>query len=808
MSRTVLLLELEAYDVAGAAVVPLYLSDVAYATEPTDTPASVTFFPLLVDPLSIRRRVQGIRGGVITPSLGEIRALNTDGRLDDWAGYAFDGRPIVAKLGPVDGAYATDFDVVFTGTMDRVDVTEGEVVIRLRDAIAQYDTPLLTTLFAGDNVPPDGLEGGADLEGAPKPRVYGQVRNIPLTAVNAQKLIYHVSDNAVDDVPSVYDSGVLLGKYTPVDFAQVDPTTTYNPFRAAASDTAIVALTQATPAGIYRTTDGTTWAAQVTAFTAACTAYGGVAYSPTLARFCAVIDGGEIATSDDDGVTWTLRTPAAASAFRRVRWCARRGLFVAVGGAGVLDTSPDGITWTAQTSGTASALNDVAVDGAQLVAVGAGGAITTSPDGVTWTATTLGTAEIFAAIFATDTYVITGAGNATIWRSSDASAWTLTPIADQSIVRQPRAFAAAGGYLLAWLGAALVGNVFSFSLDRGRTWTAVAYGPSGPTALATELVPFADRWYAVTLNGIDRSGAPSQYASLADLEDDTLAPLAGSYKWIADATGSYVRLGSVPAGRITADVTQGATAADRTCAALLEAVLTDAGYSASDWVAADFTALDTADGSAVHGLYVTGDTTVSDCLEALAGSVGAFWTLDNLGRFRVQQLAAPSGSPTFTITDDTCLTLSRLTAADPLAGIPSYRTTLRYNRNYSVQRDGLAGGVSAARRAELAREWQEVVETDASVQTAHLLAQAIVDDSTYADSAAAQSEATRRQALRGVMRHAYQVTVSLDDYASVDLGDVGTLSVSRFGLSGGQLVRVLGVEPRGRERTVTLVLWF
>lgn len=103
MPRSVLLLELSAYNIAGAAVVPLYLSDLPYTTAPSDTPASQTFAPVLVDPLSVRRRVQGIRGGVVQPSVGEIRADNSDGRLDAWTGYAFDGRTIIASLGPVNG---------------------------------------------------------------------------------------------------------------------------------------------------------------------------------------------------------------------------------------------------------------------------------------------------------------------------------------------------------------------------------------------------------------------------------------------------------------------------------------------------------------------------------------------------------------------------------------------------------------------------------------------------------------------------------------------------------------------------------
>jgi len=195
-------------------------------------------------------------------------------------------------------------------------------------------------------------------------------------------------------------------------------------------------------------------------------------------------------------------------------------------------------------------------------------------------------------------------------------------------------------------------------------------------------------------------------------------------------------------------------------------------------------------------------------LDALAQSVGAWWTVDALGVFRIQQLTAPSGSPTFTITaNDIKGRLDRVTGSDPLRGMPSYRTTLRYARNYAVQTDGVAGAVSAARRLELSREWREVVATDTGVQTAHLLAQATVEDTLYASQADAQAEATRRQTLRGTQRSAFVVRVPAVDYGDVALGDVGTLQHPRFGLSAGVLVRVLGVEPDARDRSVTLTLW-
>src|ERR1700724_2503491 len=53
------------------------------------------------------------------------------------------------------------------------------------------------------------------------------------------------------------------------------------------------------------------------------------------------------------------------------------GLFVAVGGGGVLLVSPDGENWSLGLSGTKRDLFDVAWSGSSFVAVGAGGTILT-----------------------------------------------------------------------------------------------------------------------------------------------------------------------------------------------------------------------------------------------------------------------------------------------------------------------------------------------------------------------------------------------------------------------------------------------
>jgi len=823
--RTRTLVTLTCYDVAGATARTFYVSDGPYATTPAETPVSTVFMPVLRQALAVRRRVQGIRFGLVQPSVGDLVLENGDGALDAWAAYAWDGWSVTVKTGLASDAYA-DFTTVFTGTIERLDVRRDTLVLRVRDAVAALGTPLQTDTFAGDNVPPAGLEGESELEGVAKPRVYGSVRNVPLTLVNAQKLIYHVSDKAVASVDDVYDSGTLLSVTEP------NTPATISNLRAQATDARVAGLAYSPlldvyvvgeagtnapsfpqPA-LYSSPDFSTWTGRTSAFdqTVDVGAAGvrQVRWFSEAGYFVAVgqktTGGGSdflgTCATSPDGTTWTEKDPTGGFAtIGNEARCAAfgKGTLVVGGESGVLRYSTDnGTSWAdATASGLTQRIQDIWFADGLFVLVASGGVIYTSNDGITWTARTSGTASNLTAVrFISGRWVITG-NSGVVLTSLDSVTW----LARTDGTGAGKDDIADDGYTLVAIGGTSSPTI---SYDRGATWKTLTL--TGITARACTFDGSRIRVFGSGGKTVSLVTTKS-YASDADLEDDSLAPPPGTYAVRIGATGTYIRLGSIPFGQVTADVTHGATAADRTAAQLMLDVLTDAGYTSSDWVAADFTALDTADDGEC-GLYVRGTETVAECLDRLAQSVGAWWGVDALGRFRVQQLAAPSGSPTFTIRAEQVLGLDRVPSSDALVAIPTTRTTLRYARNYTVQREGVAGAVSAARKADLGREWREAVVDAPSVLTAHKLATSVVEDTCYTTQADAAAEATRRQTLRGTQRNAFQVTVPFDDFAAVALGDVGTLTHPRFGLSGGVLVRVLGIEPHAAERTITLTCWY
>lgn len=137
---------------------------------------------------------------------GSIEIANGDGALDAVIqSYAVDGRRVKVLFGPEGGDYK-DFSIVADVVGVGWEGTERSVRLRIRDQSYSLDKPLQTSLFLGSG----GAEGGADLEGKPKPLAFGRVRNISPVLVDATNLIYQAHDGAMAAVDDVFDRGAAL----------------------------------------------------------------------------------------------------------------------------------------------------------------------------------------------------------------------------------------------------------------------------------------------------------------------------------------------------------------------------------------------------------------------------------------------------------------------------------------------------------------------------------------------------------------------------------------------------------------------
>lgn len=284
--------------------------------------------------------------------------------------------------------------------------------------------------------------------------------------------------------------------------------------------------------------------------------------------------------------------------------------------------------------------------------------------------------------------------------------------------------------------------------------------------------------------------------------------LPGHFDWSLSSSGSFVRLGSSPAGLVTVDATQGAAAGDRTAAQILRQIALDAGIASGDVAAADVTALDT-DNAAVVGVWVADETAASGVMARIAQSVGAWFGFDRTGALRMRRLGAPTGTAVAELDATNATQIERLPGRAEFGGVPFYRVNVRHTRYVAVQPTDLAGGVSDARRALLATEYRTETASDAAVQTQWLLARELDRDTLLTSAADAATEAARLLTLYKARRDVYRLRVRLDEalVAALDLAAVVRLTFDRFGLDAGQLFIVIGIETDLASGAATLTVW-
>lgn len=304
-----------------------------------------------------------------------------------------------------------------------------------------------------------------------------------------------------------------------------------------------------------------------------------------------------------------------------------------------------------------------------------------------------------------------------------------------------------------------------------------------------------DRGVAIT--------AGADYANLATLEAAT--PTAGTFV-TCKALGLF-RLGGAPAGLVTCDVTQGATAADRTVAQVLKALALLAGVTAGEIDSASIAALDTLNASPV-GIYVDSEISYAEAMDDVAASVGAYYGFGTNAKFSVGRWSAPSGASLVTIGE---FYAGRDTERRPLRdlNVPAWQVKVNHSRRFTTQPTDLAGSVTTERRAALAEPYVSEVAADASVKTQFLQALSFEVNTLLLSAANAATEAARLLTMHKVRRDAFDVPVPLSVLASagVILGACVTLQISRFGLSGGKLMRVQSVRLELAKDRAIITVW-
>lgn len=183
----------------------IYFSDKGYITNASDTPAHTNYIPATTNPLQIDASVfNGVFSGR-AGSFGAIRLLNGDGDFDDLLDMYWSGRSVKVFAGAADFT-REQFVKVFDGQCEGIEHSEDEIIINIQNNEKILETEFIQSLYDGSG----GLDGGSDLDGKPKPLLYGEVLRITPVLVDATNLVYQIHDGSIEDVSAVYDRGVAL----------------------------------------------------------------------------------------------------------------------------------------------------------------------------------------------------------------------------------------------------------------------------------------------------------------------------------------------------------------------------------------------------------------------------------------------------------------------------------------------------------------------------------------------------------------------------------------------------------------------
>lgn len=303
-------------------------------------------------------------------------------------------------------------------------------------------------------------------------------------------------------------------------------------------------------------------------------------------------------------------------------------------------------------------------------------------------------------------------------------------------------------------------------------------------------------------------------ANLASLQANI--PAGGSYDYCSTATGTYIRLGTTPVYNITVDASEGASAADRSHAKIWSRLRTQRCSSATSG------AVNAASVAAAHaaspdeaGFWWSGEITQLAALDEVLSGFGGFEVQNAAEEWVVRQLVLPAGAPVLEFLKLSPIvslkansrylaTIQRVRPSYAPNGVPPYRVTVRWGRNYSTMSESDFAGSAAKRlRDKFADEWRLETATNPAtwdpVAKTGLFSNApeLTVETGFTPGAdgvtcpPAVAEASRLKTMLCVLRDQYQISF-IPEVGDVILpGDEVSILYAGMGLSAGPHFRVL-----------------
>jgi len=181
-----------------------YLSNRAYGTTNTDTPANTQYSAIVTGGVTFSESMD--LEGRATIGYGDIELDNSTGILDNWLNWSWANKPVRVYIGD-SGWSKADFYQIFSGFVADIDSkNRTSVNLILADRLQYLNVPVTETLLStvsGNNL-------SAQAQQNPVPLCFGECFNVTPTVIHTSNLIYQVHSGQIEDIIEVRDNGAVV----------------------------------------------------------------------------------------------------------------------------------------------------------------------------------------------------------------------------------------------------------------------------------------------------------------------------------------------------------------------------------------------------------------------------------------------------------------------------------------------------------------------------------------------------------------------------------------------------------------------
>ena len=316
--------------------------------------------------------------------------------------------------------------------------------------------------------------------------------------------------------------------------------------------------------------------------------------------------------------------------------------------------------------------------------------------------------------------------------------------------------------------------------------------------------------------GVALGRTSPDYATLVDLE--ATAPAAGQYQVYSGVGGTYFRLGAnppggtpVPKGVVTCDA-ENYSATNPIEYNYIKNVVHRLINSIEAKTFGGFMSVYSYPYNYKTGVYITDSNTALSAISEILDSVTGFMVFSEIDPafYFLGLLEDPSSfSPDLYITQSDVMSIERMETGDSNKGVASWKQTLNYAKNYTVQNDSdLAASISNTRRNVLKREFLSESEISMPVLYENPLSPEISKNTLILNQSDVFVELARIVTLYNVDRILFKIELPIVDYSPLpEIGNRVNFTFSRFGLQTGRNFMIIGIMYDYPAMKYKLTLW-